>query len=204
MSERRIVITGMGLVTGLGNNLRSNWDHALKGKSAIDYLDMEGIPSIQLLGSKVRSLDTQTISGMRKQIKLMREPVKFAVVATQEALTDSKLLPYQIDPVRIGIFIGTGSPHIESEFLFPAFDISVSDSGRLNIELFARYGIREINPFFLLIHLPNAAIYFLSQLCAAKGVNNNFISDEIASLHAIKTGYDCIKSGMSEICICCG
>ena len=152
MSERRIVITGMGLVTGLGNNLRSNWDHALKGKSAIDYLDMEGIPSIQLLGSKVRSLDTQTISGMRKQIKLMREPVKFAVVATQEALTDSKLLPYQIDPVRIGIFIGTGSPHIEAEFLFPAFDISVNDSGRLNIELFARYGIREINPFFLLIY----------------------------------------------------
>ncbi len=203
MRKSRVVITGMGLVTGLGNDVVSNWERALLCESAVDVLDMEGNSTFQLRGSKVKNIDDKI--SKEKQAKMMRIPVKFAVAAAQESLKESKLSLQEINPERIGIVVGTGSPTIESELLFSALDTSFDvHSNRLDTRLFAKYGINNINPFFLLIHLPNAAVYFLSHLYNAKGINNNFIGEEDASLHAIKSAYEYITNDLCDVCICCG
>ena len=104
---RRVVITGIGLITPLGLNLEDVWQAAVAGRSGtrrIDVFDASGLPS-QVAGL-VQGFQAQEIFGERQAKKLDRF-LQFAVVAARQAFTDSKLEKTDGDP-RAGVVIGAG------------------------------------------------------------------------------------------------
>src|SRR4051794_29977742 len=101
---RRVVITGVGAVSPLGNDARAMWEAALSGTSGIDYIqafDTEGF-DVKIAG-EVKDLDTAGLASP-KDVKRLDRNVLFALGAAKEALGDAGVNGY--DPERVGVVVG--------------------------------------------------------------------------------------------------
>ncbi len=106
--KRRVVVTGIGAISPIGNDAKTMWDNAKKGVNGIDHLkniDVEG--NTVKIGGEVKGFDFVEYFG-RKQIKRMDRFVQFALVATKEAMLDSKLDMDNEDRDRVGVYFGSG------------------------------------------------------------------------------------------------
>ena len=96
--KRRVVITGIGMATPYGFGVKKFWDGMLEGKSAIDTIEripLEG-HSVHIAG-EIKDFDTWNKLDP-KEAKRMDRFTQFAVVAADEAVEDSKILPEKVDP----------------------------------------------------------------------------------------------------------
>jgi len=108
MSKRRVVVTGLGMVSPLGLDVQSSWKAILEGKSGVDYIthfDAKDYPV--KIAAQVKNFDpTKYIEY--KEVKKMDRFIHFAIAATQMALEDSNLKITSENSERIGIVIGSG------------------------------------------------------------------------------------------------
>ncbi|MGM0516121.1 MAG: beta-ketoacyl-ACP synthase II [Pseudomonadota bacterium] len=157
MSKRRVVVTGLGLVTPLGNNVKDSWDGILAGRSgaaAIDRFDVSKM-SVQF-AAMVKDFDP-TAFIPKKDVKKMEPFIHYALGASIEAIEDADLVSDSLDLDRVGTFIGSGigglggierntlalenqGPRRVSPFFVPGAIINMA-SGQLSI----RYGFRGPN-----------------------------------------------------------
>ena len=157
MSKRRVVVTGLGLVTPLGNNVKDSWDGILAGRSgaaAIDRFDVSKM-AVQF-AAMVKDFDP-TAFIPAKDVKKMEPFIHYALGASIEAIEDADLVSDSLDLDRVGTFIGSGigglggierntlalenqGPRRVSPFFVPGAIINMA-SGQLSI----RYGFRGPN-----------------------------------------------------------
>ena len=105
---RRVVVTGLGAVTPVGNDVPSMWEALLAGRSGIDTIrafDPDGLNS--RIAGEVKGFDPAAYLTP-KEIKRSERFVQFAVAAAKQAATDSGLALDQEDPFRGGVIIGSG------------------------------------------------------------------------------------------------
>jgi len=108
MEKRRIVITGMGLVSPIGNSVDEAWQHAKNGVSGIDWLRHVPIADgVNPVAGWVRDFDAETIFGKRDARRIDRV-TQFALVAAKQALDDSGLEVTPENSYDIGCIMGTG------------------------------------------------------------------------------------------------
>ena len=108
MNKRRVVVTGIGCLTPLGNNKKTFWNHLLDGKSGvqtIDFLDTEKLPV--KFSASVKDFDSEKYFD-RKDLKKMDLFMQYGMAAGIDAVEDSGLLSSSVDSNRIGISIGSG------------------------------------------------------------------------------------------------
>lgn len=188
--KRRVVITGLGIVSPVGNDVDTAWDNLINGRSGIDRVtrfDASGLNS-QIAG-EVRDLDLGAYIAP-KEAKQMDTFIHYGVVAGLQAWRDSGLDIDTEDPTRVGTIIGSGIgglPRIEET----------------QIEYLQR-GARRISPFFVPASLINLISGQLSIMLGLKGPSYAVVSACTTGLHSIGDASRLIEYGDADIMVAGG
>ncbi len=187
MSKRRVVITGLGLLTPVGNTVEESWKNIVAGKSGIAPItafDASGF-SARISGS-VKGFDaTQYISP--KDTKKMDTFIHFGVAAGIQALDDSGLEVTEENADRIGVAIGSGIGGL------PAIE--------RNRDAFVAGGPRKISPFFVPSSLINMVSGNLSIMRGLKGPNISIVSACTTGAHNIGDAARMISYGDADVMV---
>lgn len=187
MSKRRVVVTGLGIVSPLGNDIASSWDGIVHGRSGIGpvtHFDTTGFTTT--IAGEIRNFDP-TAWVTPKDVKKMDPFIHYGVAASLMALRDSGLEVTEANAERIGAIIGSGI------------------GGILGIEEQAiRYhegGPRKISPFYIPSTIINMLPGQVTLLTGIKGPNFSAVSACASSNHSIGTAMRLIQHGDADAMI---
>jgi len=209
--ERRVVITGLGLVTPLGIGVEPFWSALAEGRSAVRKLEafpVAGLPND--LGAEVRDFDDKAMKSLAipklkkaigKSLKYMARDIQLSVAGAQLAITDAGLADGGVDPTRIGVDLGAGLISTELDELAPAIDAGYQSNGTFDYGAYARDGIGTITPIWLLKYLPNMLACHISILLDCQGPSNTITEAEAASNVAIGEAARIIARGRADVMI---
>ena len=186
---RRVVVTGLGVVSPLGIGIDTLWDqltHGVSGVRRITKFDASGLPS-QIAG-EVTGFDPETYLPRRDVVRTDTF-IHFALTAAQQALTDAKLAPSAGDP-RMGVSIGTGMGGVP--LLLTTYD------GLL------REQMRGVNPYAMPGFLPNMAAGWVSMRVGARGPIACATTACAAGAQAIGDASRIIERGDADVMIAGG
>ena len=190
MSRRRVVITGLGIISPVGNTIEQAWQNILAGHSGIDTIsrfDASGFP-VQIAG-EVRNFDvTQYIPP--KDARRMDLFIHYGIAAGIEAIRDAGLEANPANAERIGISIGSGIgglPMIESTH-----------------DEFNASGLRKVSPFFVPGSIINMIAGNLSIMYGFKGPNIAIVSACASATHSIGDAARFIEYGDADIMVAGG
>jgi len=188
--DRRVVVTGLGPVTSIGEGKDAFWEGLREGRSGVCRVDhlihLEGIDV--LIGAPVLSFDPEAHIEPKKARRLDRS-TQLGLAAAQLAVSDASLDFGALDLDRIGVVAGTG---IGGLLTFEE-----------NFNILSEKGPRRISPFFVPRMMPNALAGEISIAHGLRGVNFGVVSACASSAHAIGLAADLIRSGRAD-CILAG
>ncbi|MEY3826044.1 MAG: 3-oxoacyl-[acyl-carrier-protein] synthase, partial [Cyanobacteriota bacterium] len=108
MELKRVVVTGLGAVTPLGNNLQDYWKGLINGRSGIGPITLfDASKHVCQIGGEVKGFDPHDYLD-RKEAKRIDRFAQFAIAASQQALTDAQFVINDLNAEEIGVIIGTG------------------------------------------------------------------------------------------------
>jgi 3-oxoacyl-[acyl-carrier-protein] synthase II len=200
MSERRVVVTGLGTVNPLGSNVENSWKNLINSKSGIRKItrfDISNAPEgISTIAGEVREGDGENEVNMdnfieKKEQRKMDRFIQLAMVAADEAVKDSKLNP-QTDEERerIGVMIGSGIGGLST----------IQETSKIMIEK----GIKRISPFFIPASLINLASGHVSIKYGFTGPNHSVVTACATGTHAIGDSMRMIQHGDADVIVCGG
>ncbi len=219
MNSRRVVITGLGLVTPLGIGAEQTWNGLLEGKSGISRIrpfDPSGFQS-QVAG-QIEQMKTADFvpKTYRKSVKIMARDIEIAVVASYLAVKDAALVtkcildrkeadgPVSVDPARFGANIGAGLICADLTELAGALATAVDEQGTFDIRRWGREGMSNLTPLWLLKFLPNMLSCHVTIVHDAQAPSNTITCAEASSHLAIGEAFRTITRGDADVCICGG
>ena len=185
--KRRVVVTGLGIVSPLGNDLETTWSNILKGISgAAKITKFDASEFATTFAAELKDYDH--ISGLTPKEKRRVDPfVQYAITASDQAIIDSGINSDEIDPARIGVSIGSGIGGLGS----------IED----NAIILNEKGPKKISPFFV----PGAIINMASGNVAIKnnfqGPNISIVSACSSAGHSIGYSARTIADGDADIMI---
>ncbi len=185
--NRRVVITGIGLVSSLGIGTAATWQALLAGTSGVTRVtrfDITGYPA--QIAAEVKGFDPLQFVE-KKDVKKMDVFIQYAVAASQFAMDDSGLAITAENAPDVGVFIGSGIGGFQT--------IEREHSALLE------GGPRKISPFFIPSAIINLASGQVSIRFGAKGPNLATCTACSASAHAIGESFEIIKRGDAEVMI---
>ncbi len=182
---RRVVVTGLGIVSSLGNNKAEVKDSLYHGRSGItfqqEYAD-RGLRS-NVAGS-IKNLDIEAFID-RKLLRFMAKGHAYAWLAMQEAIADAKLPEEMVSNVRTGLIVGAGGTSTES---------MLEATNTL-----AEKGIRRVGPYMVTKTMSSGIAACLATGAKIKGVNYGISSACSTSAHCIGAGVEQIQLGKQDI-----
>lgn len=210
-TERRVVITGLGLVTPLGSSPATVWEALSRGQGAVDKLrafPVEGLPND--VAAEVHGLDKRAMidlalprvkKPLQRSLKYMARDIQLSVAGAQLAFLDAGLEGAKVDPTRIGVDLGAGLISTELDELAPAIDDGYAEGPEFDYGLYARHGIAKITPIWLLKYLPNMLACHISILLDCQGPSNSITEAEAASNVAIGEAARIIARNRADVMI---
>jgi 3-oxoacyl-[acyl-carrier-protein] synthase II len=207
--RRRVVITGVGLITPLGNTKEAFWDALASGRSGVVRLDdavAQALPTP--FGGVCREfhgdidgfgeLNAEKKRAIRKGLKVMSRECQMGVAAAERALTDAGLADGGHDPERTGVVFGTDFMCSEPEE-FTAGVAKCSDDGEtLIFDRWAQLGLPQMTPLWLLKYLPNMPASHVAIYNDLRGPNNSLTVREAGGLAAVGEALRVIQRGHAE------
>ena len=188
--RRRVVVTGMGIISPLGIGIEENWSSITNGKSGIGPItrfDAESFP-VRFAG-EVAGFDAELYMG-HKEVKKMDRFIQFAVAASYYALKDSGYEITEKNAERVGVQVGVGLgglPAIEKYH-----------------NLYKERGVRKISPFFIPMVIANLASGQVSIHSGAKGPNTCVVTACATGTHSIGDAARLIQYGDADVMIAGG
>lgn len=185
--KRRVVVTGMGLVSPVGNTVEESFKNLVAGKNGIDFITLADASNWKVkIAGEVKNLNFEDFLD-RKEIKRSDRVMNLAMVATQEAYAQAKLEGADIDRYRFGIFVGSGIGGLNT----------INEETRTSV----LRGQDRISPFFIpnsIINLIGAKIGIEYQ---AYGPNLPQVTACSAATNSIGEAFRYIRDGYLEIAI---
>jgi 3-oxoacyl-[acyl-carrier-protein] synthase II len=197
--RRRVVVTGMGIITPLGIGLEENWDALVNGRSGIGPLtafDAAGFPT--RIAGQVKNFDAGAMLGERDDLAIIGTHTKFALAAARLAVEDAGLAKVTLDPMRVGVYLGCGEGDPSFMWLANRITESLAD-GQMRMETFLRRGLETLNPGKDIEYEPNKPVYHLANTYNAWGPNSNCLTACAASAQAIGEASWAIVRGEADI-----
>jgi 3-oxoacyl-[acyl-carrier-protein] synthase II len=185
--KRRVVITGIGLVTPLGTGVEKSWVGLIKGNSGvrrITHFDPKDLPAH--IAAEVTDFNPSDWIE-QKDIKKMDRFIQFAISASQMAMDDSGLKLNLIDGDRVGVIVGSGMGGM------PAIEYYHN--------ILMEKGPKRISPFFIPMTIINLASGQISIRFGAKGPNSAPVTACAAGTHAIGEAFRIIQRGDADVMI---
>jgi len=213
-SKRRVVITGIGLVSPLGIGPDLNWAAYQAGRGAVQRIS--AFPVDQLpndVGGEVPDFSPKTWpkrfalpdpehrKALTKSLKYMARDIQLAVAAAEQAFMNAGLQLGSLDPTRIGVDLGAGLISTELDELAPAINLASQSNGNFDYRVWGKDSIGQIPPIWLLKYLPNMLACHISILLDCQGPSNTITEAEAASNLAIGEAYRIIARGRADVMI---
>ncbi|MCP4787752.1 MAG: beta-ketoacyl-ACP synthase II [Fuerstiella sp.] len=197
--KRRVVVTGIGCITPLGNNVQNLWQALQDGRSGvgkITHFDASNFPT--RFAAEVRGFDFDSLVPDPSRFADAGRNIRFAIGAATQAMADSGISDSSsFDPARLGVYLGAG----EGQQDFMQFMTLVADSnnvGEVDLERFTRDFLDAMNPKFELELEPNMPAAHLASLFNAQGPNLNCLTACAASSQAIGEATEIIRRGEAD------
>jgi len=189
--NRRVVITGMGLICGSGNTKEEVWSNLLASRPAVGPITRFDISAFPVrIASEVKNFDPLNFIE-RKEVKKMDPFIHYAVAAAQEAVDDSGLKVNGDDEAtRVGVFIGSG---------IGGFGVIEREH-----EKFLKGGPGKISPFFIPAAIVNLAAGQVSIRFGLKGPNSATCTACSTGAHAVGDSFKIIQRGDADAMLCGG
>jgi len=185
--ERRVVITGMGAISPIGNTLEENWANVKAGKCGIDEItSFDTADQAVKLAGEVKDFDP-TLYMDFKEAKRMARFSQFAVSAAVQAVNDAKLDLETIDKERFGVILGSGIGGLG--------DI---EEGTLTLE---HKGPRRVSPMFIPMVISNMAAGNVAIRVGAKGICTSVTTACASGTHSIGEAFRQIKFGYQDVMV---
>ncbi|NQV30921.1 MAG: beta-ketoacyl-ACP synthase II [Candidatus Marinimicrobia bacterium] len=189
--KKRVVITGMGIVSPLGNEVDIFWDNLVAGKNGVttqDWLVAEGYNATVAAAIK-EPVNIDDVVDF-KEARRMDPFTRFAVYSAKHAIAQSKLDMGNEDSSRVGVIIGSG---VGGLYTFEE-----------QHALLIHKGHRRVSPFFIPMMIPDIAAGFVSIIWGLKGPNFSVNSACATAAHAIGLGMRAIRYGDADVMVCGG
>lgn len=189
--KHRVVITGMGAVTALGQDLDTMWNNLVQGKSGVSKIESFDVSEYPTqIAASVKDFNPEDYID-RKEARKMDRFVQFAVAAATSALKDSGLnIAEQANPERVGVMIGSG--------------IGGLGTWEDQHNVLLQKGPKRVSPFFIPMMIANMASGHVSILFGAKGPNSTAVTACATGTHSIGDSYKLIQRGDADVMICGG
>ncbi|MBN8453898.1 beta-ketoacyl-ACP synthase II [Accumulibacter sp.] len=190
MARRRVVVTGLGIVSPVGNTVAEAWQNVVAGRSGIDRIarfDASAFP-VQIAG-EVRGFDIGQYLPL-KDARRMDVFIHYGMAAGIQAVRDAGLEGAQVAPERVGVSIGSGIGGL------PVIEKTCED--------FVGGGVRKISPFFVPGSIINMISGNLSIFYGYKGPNLSLVSACATGTHSIGDAGRLIEYGDADIMIAGG
>jgi 3-oxoacyl-[acyl-carrier-protein] synthase II len=218
VSNRRVVITGLGPVTPLGSGVTDFWNALLESRSGVRRLRAFNPECFDSqIGGEIDGLRIADFvpKTYRKAEKIMARDIVLAVAAAHKAVTDARLNtkcivergespgPANLDSTRFGANIGAGLICADLPELAEALS-SAAENGAFSIAKWGAEGMSNLTPLWLLKFLPNMLACHVTIVHDAQGPSNTITCGEASSHLAIGEAYKTIARGTADACICGG
>ena len=182
---RRVVITGLGIVSSLGNNKSEVKDSLFEGRSGITFQPEYAERGLRShVAGSIKNLNIEELID-RKLLRFMAKGHAYAWLAMQEAIADAKLVEEQVSNVRTGLIVGAGGTSTES---------MLEATNTL-----AEKGIRRVGPYMVTKTMSSGIAACLATGAKIKGVNYGISSACSTSAHCIGAGAEQIQLGKQDI-----
>jgi 3-oxoacyl-[acyl-carrier-protein] synthase II len=202
-SRRRVVITGIGVISPLGLELSSFWDSLRQGRSGIRHITSFDPSELPVrIGAEVVGFDARNYleKKERKRLSIMVRTFQFAAAAAQMALEDALVSKSALDPVRFGTVFGTAVIPSEMSDLGRAGQTCLaSGQARIDLHKWGEQGLPLIPPLWMLSHIPNMMACHVSILHNAQGPNNSITQSDVAGLLALGEACRYIRGDRADI-----
>src|SRR5690349_1952871 len=206
---RRVVITGVGVVSPLGIGAKAHWEGLISGKSAVRRIaafDPAGFPS--QVGGEVPEYKIGDFvpKSYRKATKVMARDIELAVIAADDAMKDAglKTKAYtetpEIKAERFGCNIGAGLINAELDELTAAMHVA-REGNKLDLHKWGRDGMQQLTPLWLLKYLPNMLACHVTIIHQLKGPSNTITCADASSHLAIGEARRPIQRGKADLAI---
>lgn len=179
--ERRVVVTGIGAVTPVGNDVGTMWDNLVAGNTGIDYVtkvNKDDFPT--KVAAEVKDFDPSDFIE-KKEIRKMDLFTQYAVVASKMAVADAKLSIDDTNADRVGVWIGSG--------------IGGMHTYEEQHTRFMEKGYRRVSPFFVPMMIPDMAAGQVSIQLGAKGINACTVTACASGANSIGDAFKAVQRG---------
>ena len=190
--KRRVVITGLGVVSPIGTGVEKFWSNLVAGVSGIDIIKRFDPVEIGLsvhIAGEVKDFEPEKYFD-KKDAQKVSDFIKFAVAAADEAIKDSGLLEGKFDPYRVGVIIGTGIGGLRD----------IEEQQKVLMEK----GPRRVSPFFIPYGISNMASGLVAIRFGFKGPNYCVVSACATGNHSIGDAMRLIQKGDIDVAIAGG
>ncbi len=187
MPERRVVITGLGVISPVGNDKNEFWNNLLAGKSGIGLIDRFDVSQFPTrIAAQVQNFDVQKYIP-RKDARRMDLFVQYACAAAKQAVEDAALDFTAVDRQRVGVWIGSG--------------IGGIDTLEQQHNMLLKRGVSGVNPFFIPMMIANMASGQVSILFGVHGPNGCTVTACASGTNSIGEALGFIRRGEAEVMI---
>ena len=197
--RRRVVITGIGCVTPLGNDVKTVWGRLLKGDSGVGpttLFDASNFPT--RISAEVRNFDVSSVGEDPEKWRHRGRHTRFAVGAAKQAVADAGLADARLEPTRFGVYLGSGEG--QQDFgRFTRMMVAALDGGQLDFAKFTKAGLEILDPLAELEQEPNMPAGHLAGLFNAQGPNLNCLTACAASSQAVGEAVELIRRGDADL-----
>ncbi|MBQ4898847.1 beta-ketoacyl-ACP synthase II [Paenibacillus sp. Marseille-P2973] len=186
----RVVVTGMGIVSPLGNEVETFWSNLKEGKSGISYIDLFDASAFGTrIAGQVRDFDPEALFG-RKEARKMDRFVQFGLYAAEQAVKQANLDVNLIDRERFGVYVGTGIGGIQT----------LTD----NMEAYQNRGPGRVSPSLVPMMISNMAAAQISIRFGAMGPTLSPVTACSIGNTAIGEAFRLIRSGDADVILAGG
>ena len=188
--ERRVVVTGLGTINPVGNNVNDFWKGIEENKCGIDNITLVDTTNLKTkLDAEIKNLDEEKYFDA-KQIKRLDRVSKVAIIAAREAFENSKITKENTDFNNIGIFVSSGIGGL----------ITIQSQ----CEILVEKGNKRVSPLFIPMSIANMPAGNIAIELGLKGESVSIVTACASSTHAIGEAYRTIKNGYEDVILAGG
>jgi 3-oxoacyl-[acyl-carrier-protein] synthase II len=199
---RRVVVTGVGIVSPLGQSAEDHFNALVAGKcgiTPITFFDVGAFP-VKFAG-EVKDFKGNKFLKNRKALKMMARDIQLAVAAASLAARDAGIYDGVKDPIRLGVSMGAGLIPTELDELAAGVATSIDGEKRFDLKVFGKEGLARIYPLWLLKYLPNMLNSHIAIEYDAQGPNNCITAGNASGALAIGEAARVIERGDADLMI---
>ncbi|MBD1371412.1 beta-ketoacyl-ACP synthase II [Hazenella sp. IB182357] len=188
--NNRVVVTGIGMISPLGNDRQTFWDNLVAGKSGVDHVTLFDTADYTVkIAAEVKGFDP-TDYMEKKEARRMDRFTQFAVAAAKSGLKDANLDMERVQRDRVGVSVGSG--------------IGGLNTLEKQHQVLLEKGPKRVSPFFVPMMIANMAAGQISIHTGAQGPNNASVTACATGTHNIGEAFKVIQRGQADVMIAGG